>query len=201
MKLYLVRHGETDNNVKKIIQGHSNSKLTKLGKKQAQLLAKRLSKVRLDYIYSSDLLRARKTTEEIAKHQNCPIKYCVALRERSMGKFSGRHRDEWRAYLENNKLFGKIHKRIPGNGESIYQLQKRIVNFFEKMCKKHANQTVLFSTHGGPKKFLMMYLNGFDLDEFTKYPITFENAGLSMVNVHIKGKHKVELENCVKHLK
>ena len=75
MNLYIVRHGETGHNKRGILQGHFDSNLNRLGIKQAKLLAKRLEVVIFDYIYSSDSTRAKRTTEEIAKFQNCPVKY------------------------------------------------------------------------------------------------------------------------------
>ena len=64
MKLIIVRHGQTDANITGIIQGHGESNLTLLGKKQAQKIALRLKEEKIDYAYSSDLRRAKETAEE-----------------------------------------------------------------------------------------------------------------------------------------
>ena len=201
MKLYIVRHGETISNASGITQGHKNSKLSKQGEKQAELLANRLKNVKFDYIYSSDLLRAKQTTKSILKNRNCPVKYVKALRERNMGMFSGRPMHEYREYIEKNNLYGKIHKRIPNGGESIYSLQKRIIDFSEKIYKKHKNDTVLFSTHGGIKKFFLMHLNGIKLNDWKNYTVRFENTSLSVIKFHENKKHEIILENCTDHLK
>ncbi len=67
MKLYIVRHGETDHNINKIIQGHLNTPLNSNGIIQAQKIANRLKDINFDIIYSSDLSRAKTTAEEINK--------------------------------------------------------------------------------------------------------------------------------------
>ena len=72
MKLILVRHGETEGNVKQIIQGQTHGKLTKKGIKQAKLLARRLKNEKIDVVFSSDLQRAKNTTKQILNH-HCKI--------------------------------------------------------------------------------------------------------------------------------
>jgi len=200
MKLYIVRHGETNHNKKKIIQGHFDVKLNKNGIKQAKRLAKRLSIINFDYAYSSDLLRVKRTTEEIMKFQNCPVKYMKALRERNLGIFNNQPIKKYYKYLDEHKLIGKIHYRLPGGGESYCAMQKRIINFIDKIYKKHKGKTILLSTHGGLKKVFMMYLNNILLENLVKYPTRFNNAGLSIVQFHKGKKHKIKLENCIKHL-
>ena len=61
MELYIIRHGQTFSNIKNIIQGQTEGELTELGKKQASLLGKKLSKIKFNEIYCSDLNRAKQT--------------------------------------------------------------------------------------------------------------------------------------------
>ena len=73
MRIILVRHGETEDNKKRIIQGHLPGKLSDKGIEQARKVANRLKNEKVDYIFSSDLDRAKSTAEEIAKfHQEKP---------------------------------------------------------------------------------------------------------------------------------
>src|SRR5262249_54302924 len=82
MKLYLVRHGLTEENVSRVIQGWNPGKLSALGIEQAERLAWRLKDVRFDAIYSSDSRRAADTARIIARFHNSPIRFTAALRER-----------------------------------------------------------------------------------------------------------------------
>ena len=65
MRLILTRHGQTEENVKRILQGHMPGKLTPLGIEQAKKLASRLKDENIDAIYSSDLARTTDTTKEM----------------------------------------------------------------------------------------------------------------------------------------
>lgn len=83
--IYLVRHGETEWNVKKLIQGQKDIPLNEKGKKQAG----KLKKIKFDAIYSSDLKRAAETAKIIAGKRRLKIIKSTALRERYFGKFQG----------------------------------------------------------------------------------------------------------------
>lgn len=196
MKLYIVRHGETAFNKEKIIQGHCDVDLNEAGLQQAKLLAKRISKVRFDYVYSSDLKRVRKTTGEILKFQKCPVRYTRKLRERNMGIFQGKKLEEYVEHLRKNKLIGNFRCKLPGGGESYNQFRKRISDFVDDIYSKHKNQTILVSTHGGIKRALLNYLE----KKEPSFSRKFKNASLSVVRFREDGNHKVILENSIKHL-
>ena len=77
MILILERHGETQENKEGIFMGHLDTPLSAGGILQAEKLAKRLNAEKINFIYSSDLKRAKETAKEIAKyHTNAPIKFC-----------------------------------------------------------------------------------------------------------------------------
>ena len=201
MILYIVRHGETAHNKKGIVQGHYDAKLSYSGIKQAKLLAERLKVVNFDYIYSSDLARAKRTTKEITKFQNCPIKYTKQLRERNLGVFENRSREVLVKYINDKKIkiLGKTHVKLPGGGESLYGLQKRAIKFIEKIYSGHEEETILLSTHGFIKKILLMYFRNIALEDFYKYE-NFGNTSLSIIKFYKDNKYKIELENDIKHL-
>ncbi len=90
---YFIRHGQTEHNVLGLIQGHSDSELTEEGRQQAHKLQAVFKKVKLAAIYSSDLKRAKKTAEIIAKPHKLKIIYTHALKERSYGSFEGKPRE------------------------------------------------------------------------------------------------------------
>jgi broad specificity phosphatase PhoE len=199
MKLYIVRHGETVHNKKGIFMGHYDAKLSNQGIKQARLLAERLKVVSFDNIYSSDLARARRTTEEIAKFQNCPIQFSKQLRERKMGIFENQPREKYYDFINKNATKDSVHLRLPGGGESLYCQRKRAVGFVGEIYKKHKGKTILISTHGGIKKVLLMYFKGMPLKKFHEY-VRFGNTSLSIIKFHKDNKYKIELENDIKHL-
>src|SRR3989339_1397072 len=88
--LYLVRHGETEWNVQKIIQGHKDIPLNQKGEKQARRLAKKLVKIKFGVVFSSDLLRAKRTAEIVVLEKKIAVKTTKTLRERHFGRFEGK---------------------------------------------------------------------------------------------------------------
>src|SRR3989344_7262899 len=90
---YIIRHGQTEWNLKKIIQGHKDSPLTKIGIRIAKQHANKLKNIHFDAVFSSDSLRAKQTADIVALKRNIAIKTTQLLRERSFGKYEGRNLD------------------------------------------------------------------------------------------------------------
>ena len=94
MKIYIVRHGETEENLGGILQGHLPGKLTQTGIDQANLLSERLKVEKFACVYSSDLARAKDTANIISKYHTCPVYHVIELRERDLGSFAGKKYEE-----------------------------------------------------------------------------------------------------------
>jgi 2,3-bisphosphoglycerate-dependent phosphoglycerate mutase len=189
MKLIITRHGETIDNVKRIVQGHLGGKLSKRGEIQAKKLAERLKKEKIDEIYSSDLKRAADTAKEIAKfHKHLKIQFDKRLRERFFGKFQGK------PVPEKNWDWIGITKGI----ETDSAMTKRFKEFFKEIHKKHKNENVLIVTHGGMKRVILIDINN-SLPNKTDAIENFGNTSVSIFRVS-KGKIIPELLNCTMHL-
>ena len=187
MKLILTRHGETIGNIKKIAEGHLHGKLSKLGKNQAKKVALRLKNEKIDYIYSSDLDRAKDTAKEIAKyHPNISIKSDKKLREIDVGDFT------WMADKDID------WDNPPKNFETNIKAQKRIKKFLDKIYSKYKNKTVLFVGHSFINKALITAIHHESADCMKKYKQS--NTAINIFEIKEDKKHKVHLLNCVKHL-
>ena len=149
MNLIIVRHGETEENRKGIIQGQTRGTLSAEGKRQVQKLAEELKDIHIDHIYSSDLERAVDTAKPISKfHLNSPLHFTNQLRELSSGKLSVL--PLWfPPKLANRALWLaiKLNIKTPG-GESWKGLKRRETLFLNYMYKKYPNDTILLVTHG-----------------------------------------------------
>lgn len=195
MRLILVRHGETEDNLKGIIQGQRPGKLTEKGKEQAKKLAERLKDEKIDVIFSSDLERAKETTKEIAKYHKVPVHYTSELRERSFGVFDGKTGKEYFGYLERNN-FSKAEFR-PEGGESDLDLRERLTRFFKKLLKEYEKENILISAHGRANAMLLGVL--LDLPIEISVELTQFNTCVNIVEIK-EGKGKPQLINCIKHL-
>jgi len=149
-RLIIVRHGETEWNLESRFQGHLDSRLSKLGIRQAKAIAKALSGSTYDVIYSSDLERARHTAEIIAAGLNMEVRTEAELREINMGLMQGLKRDEF--ILKYPEVIKNFHADplyiIPG-GESKQQFSDRIMKALLNITGKHLYQTILLVAHGG----------------------------------------------------
>ena len=88
--IYLVRHGETFDNARQIMQGQTQGELNEKGREQAQQVAERLANEPIDAVVASDLHRAIQTAEIIAAPHGLPVRTTELLRERDWGSFTGR---------------------------------------------------------------------------------------------------------------
>src|SRR5437868_2038959 len=99
---YIMRHGETEWNVQKLMQGHEDSPLTAAGEAQIQERVQDFADVHFDQVFSSDLLRAQRTAELLTIERQLAINTTRLLRERTFGKYEGKTGEEFRA--ENKTL-------------------------------------------------------------------------------------------------
>jgi len=196
MKLIIVRHGETEANVKGINQGQSHGKLTGNGVSQADKLGKRLAKEKIDIIYCSDLGRAKHTAKEIRKYVKAPIRYVKDIKERNLGVFDGKTFGSFTEYVKKNNLDMFTYR--PRGGESRKDVRDRVMRFFNQCLEKHPDKTVLWVTHGGIMNRMNVYFMKVGDSHYSKFhPM---NCAVSVVEAQEDGKHKMRLVNCTKHL-
>ena len=152
--LYIVRHGETDWNVKGLLQGQTDIDLNKTGIKQAKELGKTLGNIRFSIAFSSDSLRAKRTAEIIALEKKIAVQTTKALRERRFGKYEGR---PWRQ-VKFQGLVAKFFKlsmkerfnKAPYPGfESDEKLMARLIPLLREISIANLGKNVLVVTHGG----------------------------------------------------
>lgn len=134
--LYLVRHGETEDNIRQIMQGQTQGNLTEHGREQAHQVAERLASKPIDAIVSSDLQRAIQTAEIIAEPHRLPINQTTLLRERDWGGFTGR-------FIPDLK-----DEVWPEDIESLDCLLERAQRFLDYITINYVNQTVIAVGHG-----------------------------------------------------
>lgn len=152
MKIYIVRHGETEGNVEGITQGHTPGRLTEFGKQQAEAIAKRLAFDGVKNVVCSDLQRCVDTAAPFVCRNGISVEYEPLLRERSYGIFNGRPREEFRAWLEKQKM--NQFSATPPEGESIYDVYRRVKQVTGEWV--HGFPDTVYFTHGGPGALMVM---------------------------------------------
>jgi 2,3-bisphosphoglycerate-dependent phosphoglycerate mutase len=178
--LIIVRHGQTQWNLKLIRQGHLDSPLTETGIAQAQALGERLMRETFTALYSSDLGRAVQTAQMIAAATGHEIITDPRLRERHLGIFQGLNGDELKEkYPEEYRLHRTMGPSyvIPG-GESMRQQVERNVAYFNEIAEKHLGETVVVVTHGGVLSGFFRHALSIPLEAPRRFEFT--NASLNV---------------------
>ena len=129
--LFVFRHAETTDNSNQIFSGWRDPDLTQKGLLQAQEIAQQLEQEKIDYAFTSHLLRAKRTLEIVLKsHLNVPVFTDDRLIERCYGTLQGKSKIEIAA--ENPEWFAKVHRGYdfaPPDGESLKMVESRTLPF------------------------------------------------------------------------
>lgn len=159
--IYIVRHGQTEWNVLRKMQGHSDIPLNAMGEEQARQLAEELKDTPLDVAFSSDLMRAKRTAEIVALEHKLAVQTTEILRERNSGEFEGKPYallDTYNKLLEKLSDEERFRYKIPPDRESDEELIKRILPFLRETAITHPQKSILMATHGGVMKVLLIHL-------------------------------------------
>lgn len=201
MRLIMTRHGETEENLECILQGHLPGHLTEKGREQAICLAKRLRDERIDVIYSSDLARAADTAREIARfHRGAPLMLVKELRERNLGELQGKRYDEagWDGEEMKERFFMKIEGQHDGV-ETWEEMRQRSEDFIHGLIKKHKDDSVLVVAHAGINNAIVYTITGKMTEELTGNAI-LGNTSITVFEIEEDRSHKIHLLDCAKHL-
>jgi broad specificity phosphatase PhoE len=196
MKMFLVRHGETNYNRQNCYQGRTNTALNREGLRQAKKLQRRLLSEEIDKIYTSNLMRAMDTARIIADGRGIEVVSSEDLAEIDFGRFEG-------------KTYEEIVKECPGwqltnfdfttcGGESLNGLARRVKSFIDEVRGSNpAESGILVVSHSGCLCVLLCLLLEVDVTEWWQFAVA--PASLTIVeNVHRQSV--LALLNDVSHL-
>ena len=160
LHIYVFRHGETTSNRDKRFTGLHNPPLTKLGLKQADIIAKKIKNKKFEVAFHTELKRSKQTLKKVLKyHPECKIiKKDNRLIERNYGSLNGTTHEK---FIEKYGLeaYNKIHRDFytrPPKGESFADVQKRVFSFIKDLKKlmKKRKVNVVISAHGNSIRLL-----------------------------------------------
>ena len=154
MKIYVVRHGQTNCNKEHKYNGKLDEDINEIGINQAKLVSKNVEKLNIDLIICSPLLRTKHTCE-IINVNDMPVIYDERLIERDCGKLTNEdlgkfyYTDYWN-YYSDTKIEGL---------ETIDDLFKRVKNFLDEIKEKYKDKNILIVAHGGVARGIYFYFN------------------------------------------
>lgn len=162
MKLYVIRHGETDMGKNRVI-ATVEEPLNEKGKEQAINVGKELNTLNIDLIYCSPIERAKHTLELLNLKKDIPVIIEDRIKERDVGVYEKVSFDDidWEIFWGYNSetKYTKL--------EAMKNVYKRVASFLDELKEKHKDKNILLVTHGGVSRAIYWYFNGVDNTLFT----------------------------------
>lgn len=182
LQVYLVRHGETQWNAQRRIQGQSDSALTEKGERQAEQVAERVKTLGITHVIASDLGRTRRTAEIIAQACGVDVTLDARLRELDMGVLERRNLDtlseeeeSWRRQLVNGTADGRIPE-----GESMLEMSERMHAALNACLDLPVGSRPLLVSHGMALGCLVSTILG--LPAWAERRLRLRNCSISRVD-------------------
>ncbi|SHF07378.1 alpha-ribazole phosphatase [Caldanaerobius fijiensis DSM 17918] len=179
MKIYLIRHGQTEANAKGVYLGQSETSLTSKGEQQTAKIIEYLRMVNIDKIYTSPSNRCKIIAD--AFDAQIPIIVTEGLLEENFGIFEGLtwqqakelYPEEWKRWCSD------FSYKIP-DGESFMEFYKRIVNAFNKITEDESHDIAVI-THAGPIRAILSHVVCGTHDAFWRFKV--DNGSISVIDV------------------
>ncbi|CAB3674975.1 MAG: histidine phosphatase family protein [Achromobacter pulmonis] len=169
-EIWFIRHGETDWNRQRRLQGWQDIPLNEFGRNQAGLLASRLREearsTPIDAIYSSDLQRAHATATPVSEQLDLRVRIEPGIRERGFGVLEGLdlERIDVLAPEAASAWRSRDPLRALDGGETLGQFQSRVISTVDDIAGRHEGERILLFTHGGVLDIIWRHASGVPLN-------------------------------------
>lgn len=202
LKIHFVRHGQTQWNVIKKLQGHLNSSLTEEGVEQTKLLYEKLKYINFNKIYTSPQGRAFHTARILKGEKNTEILELPEVMEMGFGDVEGLEKEKFKEKYPEAfmNLWTDVIKYDPSDfsGESFLELEKRAIEGMKRLIEENKTGNIMVVSHGMILKVIFGYVLGHSLDKFWIDPVP-QNTSVTTIS-YIDGKFKMEDFSNVDHL-
>ena len=182
MKIFLIRHAESEWNKRDIVQGQSDPELSQKGRGQAKQLAASLQEERIRVVYTSRLKRALNTARGFADSLKVPLVQEDGLEEMNFGEWEGKAITDINAHYNNAHakwLLVPSSVDIPG-AETAEGFKERAVQAFQKIVKENNGKNIAIVTHGGVIRSIISGILAADLDSLIR-GLEICNTGITLV--------------------
>ena len=202
LRIFLVRHGETDWNRANRLQGRMDIPLNQEGKNQAHALALAVRDEPLTAIYSSPLVRAMETARSVRLfHPSAPLFEEEGLVDMSLGEFDGIEFGYWASqYPDFYKAWqsASASLRMPG-GETLQEVQERAIETLDRATKLYpSGSTLLLCSHNFVNRALLCHALGIPLDRYREIN---QHAGALNILHQREGQLRAEVVDDLSHLR
>lgn len=199
--VYLIRHCEALGNAAGTIQGSTDCDISPKGALQLEKLAERCRSIPFDVVYSSPLIRARKTAGAAVGGRPIPILTDDGLRELHYGFMEAKKYGELETlFPKENEIFQKDFGRFRApQGESVSEVYERTSAAFERIVWENRGKVIGIFSHGTALRALFAYLHGLPFERAGEV-VRMGNTAISCVRVGENGEKTVLFENDCEHI-
>ena len=199
--VYIIRHCEAEGNLTGVFQGSTNFDISKKGEKQLEKLAERCKDINFDIVYSSPLVRARKTAQAAIKFSKAEIIIDNGLAEINGGDM------ECKPWTKLNELFPDeytlwnncFHKFSAPGGEAVLDVYNRMIKTFKNTTYMNKSKTIGIFSHGCAIRILMCYIKGIPLERIDEVKWA-DNTSITRIDIDNYGKMTIVYENDYAHI-
>ena len=172
-KIFIFRHGETEDNLTHTFSGFRQSDLTKAGVEEANGVGEQLKNEPVTKAYQSDLIRSQHTLSLVLEryHPDVEIVTDPRIKERDYGDLTGKNKDEIEKQMPDKyKLWHRSYDVPPPNGESIAMVEVRVLSFLEDVLPTLKPTDIVFiSAHGNSIRPMRGYFEHLPIEEMCSY--------------------------------
>ena len=199
LRLFVLRHGETDSTRERRFTGGRDVALTTIGRRQAEAAAAALATVRLDAVYASPLTRTRASAEIIAARPQLPVRVDARFVEMRFGAWEGRTRDEIAAVAPALYTQWRVapHETAVPDGESLPAVATRVTEGLAALHEAHPDGTAVLVTHAIVVRLIV--LAALNLDPAHLWAVDASPGGLTEIEYR-PGWVTVHRMNTLSHL-
>lgn len=182
--LLLIRHGMTDATGHRLSGRAPGLHLNAIGRTQSEELAGRLEDLKIDVVYSSPLERCRETAAPLAAANGLRVRQRSKLAEVDYGEWTNRSLRQ----LSRTKLWATVQGspstvRFP-SGESLLEVQQRMIAETEGLAAEHADSTIALFSHGDPLRLLLAHYLGLHVDLFQRLVVSPASVSAVAISPH-----------------
>lgn len=193
MHLYIMRHGETDDNTRRVLQGQKDNPLNENGRQQAAEAKAELADITFDRIYVSPLIRAIQTAEIATGRDKSEFIIEERIKEIAFGVLEGTVSDDMKPPYSNFFLNPAEYK-APEGGESLPELAARTGDFLQEIKCQYPGQNILLVSHGAAIHSIVNQIQKQDMSHF--WDMRLGNCGVLEVSDE-SGEYKI-VKECMK---
>lgn len=203
-KIVIIQHCQSEHHINNMSGGWTDTPLTDLGRKQADLIGLKLKKDlgEEEYVlYSSDLMRAKQTAEIVGKHLNLNITEHRGLREMNTGIAAGKTKDwarENRNLRASNDFIDLDYQQFQ-HGETCREFYNRVCGCMESICDSEKRNLIIV-THGGTLAYIIAWWMKFETQMLAKSHFFAEPGSISLLQVNNYQQNTLRVLNDMSHL-